>query len=56
MEYKDREKIDYLCSELIQDIDIEKLWPALLVNQIYNRDDVNVPNWEVNLFCKYLLL
>jgi hypothetical protein len=47
MEYKDREKIDRLCNQLLQAIDIDRLWPKLLENQVYNRDDVNIPNWQV---------
>ncbi|XP_058794751.1 caspase b-like [Phymastichus coffea] len=49
MEYKDREKIDYLCDDLLKDIDITRLWPELLKNKVYNRDDVNIPNWQKNL-------
>ncbi|XP_011500855.1 PREDICTED: caspase-1 isoform X2 [Ceratosolen solmsi marchali] len=49
MEYKDREKIDRLCNQLLQSIDIDKLWPKLLENQVYNRDDVNIPNWQKHL-------
>lgn len=52
MEYKDREKIDYLCKHLAQDIDINRLWPKLLEHQIFNRDDVNIPNWKVCFFIK----
>ena len=47
MEHRDREKIDHLCDQLLESLDIDRLWPRLLENRIYNRDDVNIPNWQV---------
>ncbi|KAJ8676110.1 hypothetical protein QAD02_011896 [Eretmocerus hayati] len=49
MDRKDRDKIDYLCDHLLPKLDIEKLWPRLLENRIFNRDDVNISTWQTNL-------
>ncbi|OXU20628.1 hypothetical protein TSAR_006461 [Trichomalopsis sarcophagae] len=49
MELKDRQKIDHLCNQLLPSLDIERLWPKLLEHKVYNRDDVNIPNWQKNL-------
>ncbi|XP_051156955.1 uncharacterized protein LOC127278982 [Leptopilina boulardi] len=49
MEEIHRKKLDQLCEELILYIDMNILWPLLLKNKIYNRDDCNIPIWKKNL-------
>ncbi|XP_043518345.1 caspase-9-like [Frieseomelitta varia] len=49
MDQMDRDTLDSCCEEIIPKIDMIQLWPKLLQNQIFNRDDVNVRRWEQNL-------
>ena len=50
MDYSHRRRLDVLCETLIPHIDMTTLWPYLLQNGIYDRDDVNVPVWRVSTF------
>ncbi|XP_043518327.1 caspase-6 isoform X1 [Frieseomelitta varia] len=49
MDQKHRETLNSCCEEIIPKINIIKLWPKLLQNKIFNRDDVNISRWEKNL-------
>ncbi|XP_023290084.1 caspase-2 isoform X2 [Orussus abietinus] len=40
-----RRRLDLHCDEVVQRINFDALWPKLLENGIYNRDDVNIPIW-----------
>lgn len=46
MNPEDRSKIDLLCNNFVSEVDMEKLWPRLFENKIFNRDDVNVSKWQ----------
>ncbi|KOX68315.1 Caspase Nc [Melipona quadrifasciata] len=48
MNQKDRKTIDSCCEQIVPKINIIKLWPWLLYNQIFNRTDVNIPRWTQN--------
>nr|XP_031847606.1 caspase-3 isoform X2 [Nomia melanderi] len=49
MNQKHRDVIDMYCEILVPRININTLWPKLLENKIFNRDDVNVPRWKETL-------
>ncbi|XP_076285376.1 death regulator Nedd2-like caspase [Lasioglossum baleicum] len=52
MNQKHRDIIDSYCEDIVPKIDLNTLWPKLLENKIFNRDDVNVPRWKDNLMDK----
>ena len=56
MNQNDRKKIDFLLSseELLSKIDLSLLWQKLLENKIFNRDDINIPTWQV-LYILFIL-
>ncbi|EZA49034.1 Caspase-2 [Ooceraea biroi] len=45
MHRRDRKRIDYYCESVVPKIDITTLFPKLLENKVYNRDDVNISTW-----------
>ncbi|KZC10457.1 PREDICTED: caspase-3 [Dufourea novaeangliae] len=49
MNQKHRNTIDSRCKDIVPRINLVALWPKLLENKIFNRDDVNVPRWKANL-------
>lgn len=49
MNIEHRKRIDINCDKIVPKINIFKLWPKLLENEIFNRDDVNIPRWKKNL-------
>ncbi|XP_014299273.1 caspase-2 isoform X2 [Microplitis demolitor] len=49
MEQEDRAKIDRCVDKMVPIINMESLWPQLFDNNIFNRDDVNVPKWKDKL-------
>nr|XP_033339323.1 caspase Dronc-like [Megalopta genalis] len=49
MNQNHRETIDFYCEHIVSRINLNTLWPKLLENKIFNRDDVNVPRWKENL-------
>ncbi|XP_078033623.1 death regulator Nedd2-like caspase isoform X2 [Augochlora pura] len=49
MNQNHRETIDRYCEHIVPRINLNSLWPKLLENKIFNRDDVNVPRWKENL-------
>ncbi|XP_053995481.1 putative inactive caspase B [Hylaeus anthracinus] len=49
MNRKHRETIDLYCNYIVPKIDLTKLWPKLLENKVFNRDDVNVVRWKESL-------
>ncbi|XP_033219724.1 uncharacterized protein LOC117174601 [Belonocnema kinseyi] len=49
MDYSHRRRLDAFCEVLIPHIDMTVLWPYLIQNRIYDRDDVNVPVWKKKL-------
>ncbi|XP_057336232.1 caspase-2-like [Microplitis mediator] len=49
MEQEDRAKIDRCVDTMVPIINMESLWPQLFDNEIFNRDDVNVPKWQDKL-------
>lgn len=48
MNQKDRETLDLCCDQIVPKINIIKLWPWLLYNQIFNKNDVNISRWTQN--------
>ncbi|XP_026674420.1 caspase Dronc [Ceratina calcarata] len=46
MDQEHRELIDSCCNYIIPNINMEKLWPKLLQNKVYNIEDVNIQHWE----------
>ncbi|KAK1122018.1 hypothetical protein K0M31_009866 [Melipona bicolor] len=48
MNQKDRKTLDLCCEQIVPKINMIKLWPWLLYNQIFNRTDVNIPRWMEN--------
>ncbi|XP_003704195.1 death regulator Nedd2-like caspase [Megachile rotundata] len=52
MNQKHRDTIDLYCQDIVPRINAIKLWPKLLENKVFNRDDVNIPRWEENLMDK----
>ena len=50
MDHSHRRRLDAFCEALIPYIDMTILWPYLIQNRIYDRDDVNVPVWKVRNF------
>ncbi|XP_066603203.1 caspase-3-like [Prorops nasuta] len=52
MNSEDRNKIDCHCDEIVALINMRILWPKLLENEIYYRDDVNIFTWSKNLSSK----
>ena len=40
-----RKRIDKYCDLLVNNIDIVTIWPFLIRNKIFNRDDHNIPLW-----------
>lgn len=50
MNQKHRETLDLCCEKIIPKINIIRLWPKLLENKIFNRDDVNISRWKVRKF------
>lgn len=63
MNQKHRDTIDLYCEDIVPRINLNKLWPKLLENKVFNRDDVNIPRWKVKVFaivtryvnaCKFL--
>ena len=40
-----RKKIDKYCDLLVNNIDIVTIWPFLIRNKIFNRDDHNISLW-----------
>lgn len=55
MDQKHRETIDLYCKDIVPRINIIKLWPKLVENQIFNRDDVNISRWKTNLTDKAIV-
>ncbi|XP_076757715.1 death regulator Nedd2-like caspase [Xylocopa sonorina] len=49
MNEKHREIIDSCYDDVVPNINMDNLWPKLLRNKVFNRDDVNVPDWERSL-------
>ncbi|RLU17966.1 hypothetical protein DMN91_010207 [Ooceraea biroi] len=49
MHRRDRKRIDYYCESVVPKIDITTLFPKLLENKVYNRDDVNISTWTKSL-------
>ncbi|KAK9302737.1 hypothetical protein QLX08_005356 [Tetragonisca angustula] len=49
MNQKHRETLDSCCEKIIPKINIIRLWPKLLENKVFNRDDVNISRWKKNL-------
>lgn len=49
MNQKHRDAIDSCCEDIVPRINVVKLWPKLLENKVFNRDDVNVPRWKVKM-------
>ncbi|XP_076679375.1 death regulator Nedd2-like caspase [Andrena cerasifolii] len=49
MNQKHRDAIDSCCEDIVPRINVVKLWPKLLENKVFNRDDVNVPRWMKSL-------
>lgn len=54
MDQRDREQIDHCCESIVLKIDMTKLWLKLLENKVYNRDDVNIPQWTVSFIYEIL--
>ncbi|XP_076645401.1 death regulator Nedd2-like caspase [Halictus rubicundus] len=52
MNQKHRDTIDSYCEDIVPKINLNTLWPKLLENKIFNRDDVNVPRWKDSLMDK----
>lgn len=50
MNQKHRDVIDMCCEIIVPRINLNTLWPKLLENKIFNRDDVNVPRWKVRMY------
>ncbi|KAK2583366.1 hypothetical protein KPH14_009359 [Odynerus spinipes] len=48
MNIEHRKRIDIYCDKIVPKINIIKLWPKLLDNEIFNRDDVNISRWKKN--------
>jgi len=48
MDRRDRERIDRHCEEVASKTDMTKLFPKLLENKVYNRDDINILRWTVS--------
>ncbi|XP_011168320.1 caspase-1 isoform X2 [Solenopsis invicta] len=48
MDRRNREQIERCCESVVPKIDMTKLFPKLLENKVYNRDDVNIPRWMNN--------
>ncbi|XP_046144715.1 caspase-1-like [Osmia bicornis bicornis] len=46
MNQKHRDTIDLYCEDIVPRINVNKLWPKLLENKVFNRDDVNIPRWK----------
>lgn len=50
MNAEHRKRIDLYCDVIVPKINIMKLWPKLLENEIFNIDDINISTWKVNIF------
>ncbi|XP_076242038.1 death regulator Nedd2-like caspase [Calliopsis andreniformis] len=46
MNQKHREAIDSCYENIVPRLNVIKLWPKLLENKVFNRDDVNIPRWK----------
>ena len=44
-----RKKIDKYCDFLVSNIDIVTIWPFLIRNKVFNRDDHTIPLWLYDL-------
>ena len=44
-----RKRIDKYCDILVNNINIVTIWPFLIRNIIFNRDDHNIPLWLYDL-------
>lgn len=49
MNQKHRNTLDSCYNDVVHRIKLANLWPQLLENKVFNRDDVNVPRWTKNL-------
>ncbi|XP_046836759.1 caspase-3-like [Vespa crabro] len=48
MNQEHRKRIDLYCDIIVPKINIMKLWPKLLENEIFNIDDINISTWKKN--------
>ena len=49
MEPRHRQRTDLLCDLMVRQVGMKALWTYLFINEIFNYDDCNVPNWSQDI-------